>query len=447
MEKSTSQPTQKASFAALLVLVTVIAVADGYDLTVLSAALPVILAKHEWGLTAATAGVVASIQMLGLLIGAILSGSLRDRIGGRKMLILNLLFFSIFTAIVPLAPNAAVLGAFRFLGGLGLGGIIPVMIVLVSEFSPPGRRHLNNTVLLMGTAVGGLLAPLSGALILPHANFRWLFVVGGLFPLIVLVPLVGKFVPESPTYLLTRRADEARTIADRYGIELDETVAPMASDGERTRSNALRYLFNRSRVARTVLLLIAEFFIMGVALGLTSTWLPQYLVLGGFEITSALLVSVTTFAGAIVGGLVGGWLQDRTNPKLIVVIGCFGGAATLLLIGAALQVAALVYVLVFALGFLNTIYIMNGFIANSHPAAVRATMVGLAFGVGRTGGIFLTAAGGWVAAAALPPAANFWLWSVALFIPAVVLLFARSTSSVPAAGAVANAPAVASTVG
>jgi AAHS family benzoate transporter-like MFS transporter len=396
----------RRAIIGLLLLTTAISVADGYDLTVFATVLPLLLKQHEWGITAVSAGNVASLQMLGLLVGALLSGYLGDRIGRRRMVIGNLVIFSVFTGLVAVAPNLELVAALRFLGGLGLGGIVPVMIALVAEYSPENRRYLNNTIMLAGTGVGAFLAPLSGALVLSYVNFRWLFAAGGFVTFLVLTPLALRYLPESTHFLQTRRQGEIEDSAQA-----------------KTR---IRSLFTRQFAARTVLILVAQFFVFSITFGLLTTWLPQYLVLSGFQITSALVFSTVSNLALVIGGVAGGLLQDRVGAKPVVIGYSLLGSVGLVALGFVLHAPVAIYLVVFVLGFTSMLFIMNGLVANSYPAHARGTVVGLAFAVGRVGSIVATAAGGWLIAARLEPQWNFWAWILPMLVPAIALAFVRN---------------------
>ena len=178
---------------------------------------------------------------------------------------------------------------------------------------------------------------------------------------------------------------------------------------------------------RTVAILVTEFFVFSITFGLLTTWLPQYLVLSGFRITSALVFSATANLALVFGGLLGGLLQDRVGAKPVVIGYSLLGAAGLLVLGLSLHAPAAIYAVVFVLGFTSTLFIMNGLVANSYPAHVRSTALGLAFAVGRGGAIVATHVGGRIAAAHLAPRWNFWVWIVPMLVPAIVLAFVRTT--------------------
>lgn len=399
-----AHPASMRAVVGLLVLTTAISIADGYDLTVFATALPLLLQRHEWGIAPVSAGNIASLQMLGLLVGALLSGYLADRVGRRRMVIGNLVVFSVFTGLVAVAPNLEVVAVLRFLGGLGLGGIVPVLIALVAEYSQENRRYRNNTIMLAGTGAGAFLAPVSGALALPNVDFRWLFAAGGFATLLVLTPLALRYLPESAYFPRTREGVDRRVATDRTKI---------------------RSLFTRRLAARTILILVAQFFVFSITFGLLTTWLPQYLVLSGFQIGSALRFSAVSNFALVIGGIAGGLFQDRVGAKRVVIGYSLLGSAGLLVLGFVLQPPAVIYVLVFVLGFTSMLFIMNGLMVNSYPAQARSTVVGLAFAVGRVGSIVATSAGGWLVAAQLGPRWIFWAWVLPMLVPAIVLAFVR----------------------
>ena len=106
---------------------------DGYDLIVYGSTIPALLAYEPWGVGRAEAGAIGSYALMGMFFGAILAGTLTDRFGRRKLFIGCLVWYSAAMIAVAVAPTPALLGVFRFVAGLGFGGVAPVAIALVVE--------------------------------------------------------------------------------------------------------------------------------------------------------------------------------------------------------------------------------------------------------------------------------------------------------------------------
>jgi len=356
---------------------------DGYDLIVYGSAVPALLQYQPWGLTPAQAGVIGSYALFGMFLGAIASGTLTDLIGRRRLFIASLTWFSLMMVLVATAPDPWSLGLFRFLAGLGFGGIPPTAIALVVEIAPAGRRHLINGLMLCGFPIGGVLAALLAILLLEPAGFRTLFAVGAL-PLVTLVPLAIWLLPESPSFERRRGAG-------------------------RTRGGVAQLVKGRAAVA-TALFVVANFCGFLLVFGL-NTWLPQLMRGAGYELGSALAFLLVLNVGAIAGGLGGSALADRYGSRWVATVLFAAAVLALALIAVPLPTAVL-YLLVFVAGAATTgnQIVVYGYVAAHYPPARRATALGLSSGIGRLGAVTGPLLGGSLLAA------GFGLgWNVGVF--------------------------------
>ena len=356
---------------------------DGYDLIVYGSAVPALLQYQPWGLTPAQAGVIGSYALFGMFLGAIASGTLTDLIGRRRLFIASLTWFSLMMVLVATAPDPWSLGLFRFLAGLGFGGIPPTAIALVVEIAPAGRRHLINGLMLCGFPIGGVLAALLAILLLEPAGFRTLFAVGAL-PLVTLVPLAIWLLPESPSFERRRGAG-------------------------RTRGGVAQLVKGRA-VAATALFVVANFCGFLLVFGL-NTWLPQLMRGAGYELGSALAFLLVLNVGAIAGGLGGSALADRYGSRWVATVLFAAAVLALALIAVPLPTVVL-YLLVFVAGAATTgnQIVVYGYVAAHYPPARRATALGLSSGIGRLGAVTGPLLGGSLLAA------GFGLgWNVGVF--------------------------------
>lgn len=143
-----------------------------------------------------------------MFIGAILIGYLTDIVGRRKIMMVSIASFSLLMLLTAWAPTPELFGIFRFLAGLGLDGVIPTAIALTVEFSKSNRRNFNNALMFSGYAVGGILAALLSLAFLSSLGFQGMLALGAI-PLVAVVPLLFKFLPESPAYLCCSFAGRA----------------------------------------------------------------------------------------------------------------------------------------------------------------------------------------------------------------------------------------------
>ena len=356
---------------------------DGYDLIVYGSAVPALLQYQPWGLTPAQAGVIGSYALFGMFLGAIASGTLTDLIGRRRLFIASLTWFSLMMVLVATAPDPWSLGLFRFLAGLGFGGIPPTAIALVVEIAPAARRHLINGLMLCGFPIGGVLAALLAILLLEPAGFRTLFAVGAL-PLVTLVPLAIWLLPESPSFERRRGAG-------------------------RTRGGVAQLVKGRAAAA-TALFVVANFCGFLLVFGL-NTWLPQLMRGAGYELGSALAFLLVLNVGAIAGGLGGSALADRYGSRWVATVLFAAAVLALALIAVPLPTVVL-YLLVFVAGAATTgnQIVVYGYVAAHYPPARRATALGLSSGIGRLGAVTGPLLGGSLLAA------GFGLgWNVGVF--------------------------------
>lgn len=197
---------------------------DGYDLIVYGATVPALMKYEPWGLTPPEAGVIGSYALVGMLVGALVAGAVTDAVGRRKVLLISVSWFSLAMAGCALAPSAELFGLFRLLGGLGLGGVMPTAIALTAEYSAAHRRSLNNALMFAGYPVGGILAAALAMQLVPAYGFRIMYWIGAV-PLVIAVPLLWRFLPESLSYLVAKgRSDEAERVAARLGMPLPEAA-------------------------------------------------------------------------------------------------------------------------------------------------------------------------------------------------------------------------------
>ncbi len=214
----------------------------------------------EFALAPAQVGLVASAGFVGMFLGAAISGRLADRYGRRLIFQATLVLFSIGAVLSALAPTFELLLAARVVAGLGLGGELPVVATLVSEFSPRAQRGRMIVLLESFWAYGTLAAGLVALLVLPQFGWRGAFVVAALPALYV--AYLRSALPESPRYLAERgRGAEADAIVrrvERAGggalLTLGAAVAPARSG-----RTSLAELWKPAYARRTAMLWILWF--------------------------------------------------------------------------------------------------------------------------------------------------------------------------------------------
>ena len=377
-------PARGARLAVLVVgLCWLVVLFDGLDMFIYGSVLPHMLETKALGITPGKAGDVGSYATFGMLIGALSSGTVSDWVGRKKTIIVSTAVFSLASAV---CASAAALGVFslgRFLAGLGLGGLLPSAITLVTEYAPRGRGALIVGSLMTAHQAGGIVA---GFVALGTGDWRvsfWICVI----PLFIGVPLAAKYLPESMAFLQARgRTTEARELADRYGVELADKDGrrPAAAD----RWSALTALFRGGLWVQTLLFWLASFGGLLLVYGV-SQWLPSLMKANGYNTGSSIGFVIVINLGGIVGMLIGGRLTDRFGGSRIAAI-WFGVTAVGVYALSAHMSLALTYAVVFLTGlFLFSAQAMiYATVAARSDAENRATAVGWTSGMGRFGAVF-----------------------------------------------------------
>jgi benzoate transport len=414
---STSSVGEGGSAARWVVALCWVAVAlDGFDLVVLGAVTPALLEYQAWGLTAPQIGVITSYGLVGMMIGALSIGTLADVIGRKACILISVVSFSVFTAALAFAPSPEVFGLFRFLAGLGLGGLIPTAATMVSEYARMRRGSSSITFMMTGYHVGGVLTALLAIPILPALGWRAMFVIGAV-PALVLAPLMLRNLPESPSFLVAKgRRNEAEELAARYGIALEpEEIQEVQSEervSEGGRFGAVKTLFSGGYVLATLAFWVASFMGLLLVYGLNQ-WLPTIMRDAGYALGAALAFLLVLNVGAVIGLLVAGPLADRYGSK-VTCAGWFAFAAVFLFLLSVPLPLPLTYIAVLATGIFvfSAQVLLYAYVSKHYPTSGRGTALGWAAGIGRIGAICGPLLGGMLLGAGLAVPWGFYAFAV-----------------------------------
>src|SRR5215211_6254127 len=219
---SETEAKRRSTVLWVVGLATLGLIFDGYDLVVYGTVVSTFLRNpNEIGpVTPELAGALGSYALVGVLVGALLAGTVGDILGRRKVMLFAYAWFSVGMAITALTNSTTLFGLMRFITGLGVGALVATTGALVSEFAPAGKKNLANAITYSGVPLGSLLAAFLAILLLDVIGWRGMFWIGAL-PLVTLLT-VGLFkMPESPAWLASRgRLDEAQAVAARTGVSL-----------------------------------------------------------------------------------------------------------------------------------------------------------------------------------------------------------------------------------
>lgn len=405
-------------FYVLMLCLSVI-ISDGYDLVVYGAIVPQLM--KEWNLTPIQAGVIGSYAMIGMLIGALIFAPLADRIGRKRVILICLAMFTSFTGLVGFASSPTEFGIYRFIAGLGLGGVMPNCISLVTEYMPRAFRSTNVAIMFCGMQVGSIAAAAIGIFLIPIYGWKIMFWIGAT-PLLIL-PLLWIFLPESLEFYMKR---------GEYGkiksvlAKSDRNYQPQESD--KLDLNIVKIsavpvvnLFEEQRSFSTCMFWVAYVMNLLIIYAI-AVWLPKLMQNAGYSMGSSLWFLVVSNMGAVVGAISGSWLSDRFDGKKILVTYFFMAFVSINLM--ALDVNFVLLSLIVALSGATTMgtqIAANAYVSQYYPLSMRSTGVGWALGIGRFGAVIGPTMGGFLLAAHLSLQMNFFVFAVPGLIASAAL--------------------------
>ncbi|WKA59326.1 aromatic acid/H+ symport family MFS transporter [Planococcus shenhongbingii] len=392
---------------------------DGYDLVVYGTVVPVLI--ENWNLTSVEAGAMGSYGLFGMMFGAVFFGTLADRIGRKKVVVMTVILFSLFTVLCGFANSPTEFSTYRFLAGLGLGGIMPNIIALLTDYSPKSMRSMMVSIVLCGYSVGGILAPLLGIYLMPQFGWESIFWIAGL-PLLAL-PWMYKQLPETASHLIrTGNKKELFRILRKVSPETEFNENDEVLELEKSDSKVpLAGLFKEKRGLSTVMFWIAFFSCLLMVYGL-NTWLPKLMMDAGYALNSSLGFLIALQGGAIVGTLIIARLCDKYGAKKLLVPMYASGAVVLTLLGFGGNIVV-IYVLVAIAGAatIGAQNIVQAYVSQYYPAYIRSTALGTASSIGRIGGMLGPVLGGFLLSISLPIQMNFIAFAIPGLIAAIAL--------------------------
>jgi sugar porter (SP) family MFS transporter len=284
------------------------------------------LSPHNLGLT-------VSIAVFGAVIGAISSGELGQKIGPRQALRIMAMLYLISSIGSAFSWNWYSLIAFRFLGGLGIGGSSVLGPVYIAELAPAKWRGRLVGLFQINIVIGILLAYASNYIIagfnLGISQWRWQLGIASLPALFFLILLFA--IPRSSRWLVTQsRIDEAREVLRMMGSpdaeqELQEIVASIHLE----RSSRKEPLFQRKYRLPIFLAITIGFFNQLSGINVILYYLPSVFSAAGFSSLSGDRQAVLVGAMNLFATLLAMSVIDKLGRKTLLLIGSVGTALSL----------------------------------------------------------------------------------------------------------------------
>jgi len=346
---------------------TLLAAALGWMLDAFDAMLYALVLAHvmrDLGMSKATAGFLQMLTLLASGVGGVMFGFIADRIGRKQALMLSILTYSLCSFGSGLSTSIAMLAAFRFVLGLGMGGEWNTGATLVAETWPTELRAKALSIVQSSWAIGYAFASLVAGVVLHYFNWRVVFFAGILPALVVL--WIRRGVPESEMWK-------------------EHRSSPKSADG------SFLTIFKPPYAKHTWALLFTNFFGMSAWWGLF-TWIPPYLSLPvdqggrGFGVmgTTTLLVVLNLF-GMFPGYASFGWVADRFGRRRTFIAYLLAAAALVPLYAVVRQPAFIMVAGTLVAFFGTGIFSGSGIIGSEiFPTSVRARALGFTYNGART---------------------------------------------------------------
>ena len=369
----------------VVVMMVLLNALDGFD--VLSSAFAAPGISAEWQIERAALGVVLSAELVGMGFGSVLLGGLADKFGRKNTMLLCLVLMAAGMFLASIAQAVEPMVAFRFLTGIGIGGMLAATNAVTAESSNTSWRRTAIAAYVAGYPLGAIIGGVAASeWLLPDYGWRSVFVFGSVVTA-ALIPVVMLLIPETAAYHATKGnlAGVNKTLR-AFGKPPIDALPPIVADSIKPKVTDI--LSNRRLRPITLLLAfgymfhtITFYYILKFAVQIVSEYPP------GYPPAEAATVLTWANVGGFTGSLLFGFVMARLGVKwptaLMLLIGSvmvasFGlGRETLdgwqwatILTGFFTNAAISGYYAAFARGF---------------PAYARATGTGFVLGIGRRG--------------------------------------------------------------
>jgi len=406
----------------------------GYDTGVISGA--ILFIRRDFALSPAADGLVVSAVLLGAVLGAAFGGTLADRWGRRKVILLAAVIFALGALGSGLAPDVAWLAASRVVLGLGIGGASFVAPLYISEVAPVSVRGALVSLNQLMITIGIVLSYGVDLALAPAGAWRWML---GLAVVPAVTLLLGMaFMPETPRWLQRRGLHEpARAVLQRIrggedvAAELDEIAASL----QQQEAGWAELL---SAAVRPALVIGVALAVFQQVTGINTViyYAPTILEMAGFQsATVSILATVGVGLVNVLMTVVAIWLLDRVGRRPLLLVGLVGMIASLVGLGLAFRLMSggasigvlatlllMLYVGFFAISLGPIFWLL---IAEIYPLKVRGLAMSLAT-LANWGSNWLVALTFLTIVDLLTPSGAFWLYAL---LGVVALVF--SSKRVP----------------
>jgi MFS family permease len=361
---------------------------DGFD--VLSSAFAAPGISKEWGVAREALGIVLSAELVGMGFGSVLLGGMADKQGRKPTMLVCLVIMALGMYMASVATGVWNLTIWRFITGIGIGGMLTATNAVTAESTSKAGRSLSMALYVIGYPIGGVIGGIAAQTwLLPQYDWRAVFLFGAVVTA-AMIPLVMLLVPETPAFFTAIRPKDALAKINRslaaFGKPVIAALPEIIANAPKPKLSAI---LTDPRLRPVTLLLafgymfhtITFYYILKWAVKIVADYPPGY--------PQPEAASVLTYAniGGALGGLVLGFLMKRWSIKLPTVAMLLLAVAGVTLFGLGYDSlsgwrAAAFVAMFFGNGAIVGFY--SAF-AIGFPAFARGTGTGFVLGVGRFG--------------------------------------------------------------
>ncbi|WAT17433.1 MFS transporter [Aurantiacibacter sp. MUD11] len=370
----------------VVILMVLLNALDGFDVLSSAFAAPGIM--EDWGITRTELGVVLSAELVGMGFGSVILGGAADKYGRKATMLACLAVMAVGMYMASQADGVTIMTVWRFITGLGIGGMLASTNAVVAETTSKNGRSLSMAFYVIGYPVGGVIGGFAAQeWLLVQYDWQAVFIFGAIVTALM-IPLVLLLVPETPAYYAARRPADAVAKINRslaaFGKPPIEELPALKETGPKPKATDI---LGDAKLRPITLLLAFGYMAHTFTFYYILKNAPTIVALAGFSPAEG--ASSLTYAniGGAIGGAIFGFFLKKFGLKGPTIAALLLGVGAVLYFGIGHEslwewrIAALL-----TMFFLNAAIVgYYAAFALSFPAYARASGTGFVLGVGRFG--------------------------------------------------------------
>lgn len=321
--------------------------------------------KKDLALNSAQAGSLSTWTFLGQMIGGMVAGYIADRVGRKKVLIVDVILATVAVFLTSLANSYSVFAVLRLITGVGLGGCYYIASILIGEFVSTDKRGFMSGVATSVWNFGYVIVCVISALVLPSIGWRACFRICALPILMVFFMIFC--MKDAPSFTAAKAARDKRDAA------------------EGKKENAYAEIWRHPNLRKSFIIWSIAMILYFYGYYGFIAWLPTY-IQQKVGMSTGGWFTAAGYIAMIVGTAGGGKIADKIGRKKVYLIGTFGTAAFGLCLAMFANASNLLpLMLLYGVCYGMPTGIHATFIGECFPTHLRTTGVGFTFNIGRIG--------------------------------------------------------------